>query len=851
MEIEDPHNEGLVQYNVTFEHLMRRVRERGISGPSVNSEIEYGLGSYYPTPGGLAENVRWFLGDQVFIRQIEGERHLYQWLHQNASRIEKNETPFLFIDALNCEKGCICGTAVNPEKSETDDALYALLKIREESKKEHGGDAWSRPDPPEERLKNYNKQFASLDLNDYLRGYTDRSSGCTYEIPDEESLDKIFRSMNKMTEEERSINCTCCGYESCRMMATAIHNGFNHKENCIFYEKTMVHRLEAEKLLAEEVARAKSEFLSNMSHEIRTPINAVLGMNELILRETGEQKTREYAENIKRSGSLLLSLINDVLDYARIDSGKMELVLGEYAPAELINDVENMIRPVAEEKSLTLTVTVDPEIPRSLYGDAARIRQCLINLLTNAVKYTDKGSVSLSLKLLHITHDTAEIGFTVTDTGVGMKPEHLDRLFVAFERSDRKHDRSIGGSGLGMNIVQSVLKLMDSTITVESEFGKGSVFSFTLKQKHLTREKIGDHESADSAAGEDHALYQRSFTAPSAEILLVDDTPMNLVVVQSLLKDTHVNIDAVGSAGEAMEFLDAKIYDLLLFDHMMPEMDGVQLLAWLKKQDKNPNCQKPCIVLTANAVAGARQEYLQLGFDDYMSKPVDGAALEALLIHYLPKDKVQLAEAEQKTASAEVSDVAKWYERLSGIDVEAGIHNCGSDESYRSILQIFYEAIRTQSQELDGYFASEDWENYTIKVHALKSSSRIVGATELSELAFRLETAGKSDDIDYIRKHHKKLITDYLAYRKILKPVCGSDDEKKPDEADVIDETAAGELFLSIAEAAEVMDYGALEAAFAEADRHAFPASLQTAYDAAKKCFMILDYDGILAAVRR
>ena len=851
MEIEDPHNEGLVQYNVTFEHLMRRVRERNISGPSVSSEIEYGLGSYYPTPGGLAENVRWFLGDQVFIRQIEGERHLYQWLHQNASRIENSETPFLFIDALNCEKGCICGTAVNPEKSETDDALYALLKIREESKKERGGDAWSRPDPPAERLKNYNRQFASLDLKDYLRGYTDRSAGCTYEIPDEETLDEIFRSMNKLTEEERSINCTCCGYESCRVMATAIYNGFNHKENCIFYEKTMVHRLEAEKLLAEEVARAKSEFLSNMSHEIRTPINAVLGMNELILRETGEKKTREYAVNIKRSGSLLLSLINDVLDYARIDSGKMELVLGEYAPAALISDVENMIRPMAEEKALTLTVTVDPGIPRSLYGDAARIRQCLINLLTNAVKYTDEGGVTLSLKLLEMKKDTVDIGFTVTDTGVGMKQEHLDRLFVAFERSDRRHDRAIGGSGLGMNIVQSVLKLMDSTITVESEFGRGTVFSFTLRQKHLTQETIGEADSAGSMAAGGHIPYQRSFTAPHAEILLVDDTPMNLIVTQSLLKDTRVNIDAVGSAYEAMELLDAKIYDLLLFDHMMPEMDGVELLEWLKAREKNPNSRKPCIVLTANAVAGARQEYLSLGFDDYMSKPVDGAALETLLIHYLPGDKVKLIEADGEPEAAGAAGGTRWYGRLSGIDVEAGIHNCGSEESYREILQIFYEAIKPQSQELDGYFHSEDWENYTIKVHALKSSSRIIGAMELGELAFRLETAGKSGDIEYIRSHHRKLLSDYRAYRKILKPVCASDDREDPGETGAIDEAAAGELLRAIAEAAEAMDYSALETAFAEADRYTFPASLKAPYDAAKKCFMILDYDGILAAARR
>ncbi len=244
VEIEDPHNEGLVQYNVTFEHLMRYVEEHAVEGPPADSEIEYGLGAFYPTPGGLAETVRWFLGDGVFIRQIEGEKRLYEWLHANSGRIRDGETPFLFIDALNCENGCICGTATEPEKAKTDDALYELLRIREAAKKRESGDAWSAPDPPEERLRRYNEQFAGLKLEDYLRGYTDRSAECAYEIPNEAELDEIFQSMNKLTEDSRRIDCTCCGYKTCRQMATAIHNGFNRKENCIHYERDMVHRLE-------------------------------------------------------------------------------------------------------------------------------------------------------------------------------------------------------------------------------------------------------------------------------------------------------------------------------------------------------------------------------------------------------------------------------------------------------------------------------------------------------------------------------------------------------------------------------------------------------------------------------
>jgi diguanylate cyclase (GGDEF)-like protein len=244
LEIEDEHNRGLVQYNVTFEHLMRHVRDRNIKGPSAHSEIEYGLGSYYPTPGGLSETVRWFLGDSVYIRQIEGEKRLYEWLHANAKRISGGETPFLLFDALNCENGCICGTAVEQEKSKTDDALYELLNIREQSKRNTSGGAWSLPDSREERLRQYNEQFAGLKLEDYIRGYTNRSAMCTYDVPDETQLDEIFRGMNKLTPESRQIDCTCCGYKSCVQMATAIYNGFNRKENCIHYEKDLVRRLE-------------------------------------------------------------------------------------------------------------------------------------------------------------------------------------------------------------------------------------------------------------------------------------------------------------------------------------------------------------------------------------------------------------------------------------------------------------------------------------------------------------------------------------------------------------------------------------------------------------------------------
>ncbi|SKB54622.1 Iron only hydrogenase large subunit, C-terminal domain [Lachnospiraceae bacterium] len=260
LEIDDPNNAGLVQYNVTFEHLMEYVKTNKISGPDASDEIEYGLGSIYPTPGGLKENVYWFLGDDVAVRQIEGEKRMYEWLQKNKKRIKDSQTPFVFIDALNCENGCICGTAVDSKMSETDDALYNLIRIKEKSKKNKRGDAWSRPDTPAKRLANLNKQFKKLNLEDYLRKYTDRSKAVSYKEPSEAQRDEIFRSMGKLTKASKAIDCTCCGYDTCRDMSTAIFNGFNVKENCIHYQKDLVQQeVKKAELLADEIEQQRAE----------------------------------------------------------------------------------------------------------------------------------------------------------------------------------------------------------------------------------------------------------------------------------------------------------------------------------------------------------------------------------------------------------------------------------------------------------------------------------------------------------------------------------------------------------------------------------------------------------------
>ena len=849
LEIEDPHNEGLVQYNVTFEHLMKYIHEHDIRGAAIHSEIEYGLGSFYPTPGGLAENVKWFLGDQVYIRQIEGEKHLYEWMHHNKDRIKDEKTPFLFIDALNCEKGCICGTAVNPEKSKTDDALYALLDIRENSKKEKSGDAWSRPDTPEERLKNYNLQFKDLNLDDYLRGYTDRSAECRYEIPDENALEFIFMSMNKTTEESRHIDCTCCGYESCYQMATAIYNGFNHKENCIYYEKTMVQELEIEKTIAEEATRAKSSFLANMSHEIRTPINAVLGMNEMVLRECEDPNIVAYSESIRSAGNTLLGLVNNILDFSKIEAGKMEITPVDYDLSSVINDLVNMIQTRADDKGLLLSLDLDPKIPKALYGDEIRIKQIITNILTNAVKYTEKGTITFRMGYEKDASDPdmIDLKVAVEDTGIGIKPEDISRLFEQFDRIEEKRNRNIEGTGLGMNITQKLLELMGSTMNVESTYGEGSKFYFTLKQKVLRWEELGDYQSSYQRLVGERKVYKEKFTAPDANVLVIDDNPMNLVVFKSLLKQTRINVDTANSGDEGLVLAYDKKYDVIFFDHMMPEKDGIETLHEMRTQDKNPNVKTPSVCLTANAISGAREFYINAGFDDYLTKPIDSEKLESLLISYLPKDKIItdiMGFDEQDDGKDDLDDELLSLNENDWIDVRIGLANSGSKDAYMPLLKIFYESMEEKADEIEGFYRDGNLKDYTIKVHALKSSARLIGAMEFGEKAQELENAGKSDDIEFIRKHHEVFMDELRSFKEPLAALFekGGSDEDKPEA----DPALMSGVFEEIKSAADDMDCDRLESVFEEMEDYRIPADDKELFDRLKDAAGMFDYDAIL-----
>ena len=412
-------------------------------------------------------------------------------------------------------------------------------------------------------------------------------------------------------------------------------------------------KLREQTRIADEANKAKSRFLANMSHEIRTPINAVLGMDEMILRESGEAQTVAYAEDIQNAGRTLLSLINDILDFSKVEEGKMEIIPAEYELSSVVNDLVNMLRPRAEQKGLHFIVSVDKNTPRLLYGDEVRIRQCALNLLTNAVKYTEKGSVRLSVGYEDLAEDKIALRFRVSDTGSGMKQADMERLFSPFARLDETHNRKIEGTGLGMSITRQLLELMGSRLDVESVYGEGSTFSFDVEQPVVQWEPIGSFEGRYET-GAPRAAYRELFHAPDARVLVVDDTPVNLTVIRGLLKKTRMHVVTADSGQEALELAAQQPFDVLLIDHMMPDMDGMETL---QKLQKLPGYQdKPCIALTANAVSGAREMYLEAGFTDYLSKPVDGAKLEATLLTYLPSDKVKEPEADAAPAPAALSD---------------------------------------------------------------------------------------------------------------------------------------------------------------------------------------------------
>ena len=523
---------------------------------------------------------------------------------------------------------------------------------------------------------------------------------------------------------------------------------------------------------------AKGKFLAQMSHEIRTPINAVLGMDEMILRESKEQNVREYAMDIYTAGQSLLSLINDILDFSKIDSGKMEIVPVVYDLSSLIHDLVNMISQRAVDKALCLEVDVDQEIPSRLFGDDVRIRQILINLLTNAVKYTHEGTVWLRVAG-RVVSDIVVIRFTVEDTGIGIKAEDLPKLSAEFERIEEDRNRNIEGTGLGMSITIQLLTLLGSKLHVESEYGKGSKFYFELEQKIIEDTPIGDFGSKIQQIAENFS-YTSKICAPEAKILVVDDNAVNRKVLRNLLKETQIQVTEAAGGAECLHLVQESHYDLIFLDHMMPEMDGVETLHRIKALSTFPCEDTPIVVLTANAVSGAKEAYLSEGFDDFLSKPIMPDKLETMIQTMLPEKLLQSVTKSTQKLSQQTADNEMHLEDLpvvEGLDWNYAWLHLPDMELLAYTVKAFYDQIDTAADCLERAYGQisniDQLESYRIQVHAMKSLAATIGILPLSGVARVLESAAKDGKIEVILSMTTIFLEEWRSYRQKLQGVFG------------------------------------------------------------------------------
>ncbi|MBR2179851.1 MAG: response regulator [Selenomonadaceae bacterium] len=548
---------------------------------------------------------------------------------------------------------------------------------------------------------------------------------------------------------------------------------------------------------ADRANQAKSEFLANMSHEIRTPLNAVLGMDEMILRETPiDSPVRTYAWNIKSAGETLLSLINDILDFSKIESGKMEIVDTTYYLSSVLNDIFNMMRFKAEQKGLDFKIEVDESVPDVLYGDEVRIRQVIVNILNNSVKYTQKGSVTFKVTWQRMADGSAMMYFSSIDTGIGIKEEDLPKLFSKFQRLDLQKNRTVEGTGLGLSITIKLVKMMSGELKVESEYGKGSTFTIILPQKVEKYEAIGDFRTRAESFIQQQQNYHESFIAPDAEILVVDDSDMNLFVVENLLKKTKIQITRSMSGKDCLEKLAEHHYDVVFLDHMMPEMDGIETLERSKTLENSKNLETPMIALTANAISGVKEMFLSKGFNDYLSKPVDSKALERMLQKYLPPEKI-IATDEEESAEEEITEnLSDGTESIESVDVEStnsetsptetsqdaaqnidydlGMQYCGGmEDMYKEFVKMFCDKKSENQEKLQKALDEDNWKDYTTFIHALKSGALSVGGKVLSDQAKALEMAGRAyldnndiSQLDYIKENHSKTMEMYDEFVK-------------------------------------------------------------------------------------
>lgn len=690
----------------------------------------------------------------------------------------------------------------------------------------------------------------------------------------------------------------------------------------------IMEELKEAKQRAEEANESKSNFLSNMSHEIRTPMNAIVGMTEILLRSDLSDQDRGYLMNIKNSGASLLTIINDILDFSKIESGKLEILEEEYEPMSMLSDLSMIFLNRIGDKPVELIFDIDKNLPNKLYGDSLRIRQVIINIANNAIKFTAAGYVKLTIQMAPMAEqDMVNLNISIEDSGQGIKPEDLDKLFGSFQQVDTKKNRNKEGTGLGLAISKQLVETMGGQIGVRSEYGKGSEFYF-----HIPQRVIGDQIAAtvredavqnnpvvvsghmkdgqileqlksltegyglkfvdcyearahkvkvdyffvdesvyrglkasieeyfvstgtelcvlqnpmreavwnDQATVVNKPLYTlnfcqvinhettaafvetdnvMNFTAPQAQILIVDDNEMNLKVAKGLLQPLQMNIDTASSGKTALEMVQTKQYHIVFMDHMMPVMDGVETTQRMRALEDTYIQNMPIIALTANAVTGAREIFKEAGMNDFVAKPIELKDICSKIRAWLPHELIVKMSA---PAQQQLQIPAQMLPVIEGLDVMEGIKNCGSLELFTNLLGDFYKLIDLKSTKIEKCLADGMIRDYTIEVHALKNTARMIGALELSEQFYQMEQCGNAGDVDTIFRETPAIMELYRSYKPILEPYGKANEQDKKE----VPKEELVKVLEQLNAAMDSFDLDGADAALAELEEYRLPEEL-------------------------
>ena len=541
---------------------------------------------------------------------------------------------------------------------------------------------------------------------------------------------------------------------------------------------------------AKSAGKAKTDFLANMSHEIRTPMNAICGMSDLLLQTKLTDEQLDYVSTIKLSSDNLLSIINDILDFSKIEAGKMELVPQSYNLLSPLYSLQNTIDVRIGERPLDFKISIKRDMPTELYGDEVRVQQVILNLLTNAVKYSNQGHIELIVDYEKLENDEIMLKATVKDQGIGIKKEDMPKLFEAFSQVDMERNHRIEGTGIGLTITERLVRSMGGSITLESEYGVGTTFYVSMRQKVEDFNSVIDTESTDDFVVISHSNILKGFVsgkkkiakfvAPDANVLVVDDNEANLKVAKGLMGQYKLNVRTCTSGKAALDILENdKSFDILFIDHMMPEMDGVELTKILRSSNDDYLKYVPIIALTANAIKGVSEMFLANGFTEYLSKPIDTERLGEVLNKWIPENKKEEAMEEEESVADnneavddDEENLRNMLRRIENVDYDKAMALCGkSEDILLSVIEVYVKSYSQIKERIDSTYAKEDLKNYAIEVHGVKSSSRSIGNDALGEMAYRLETEAKDGNIAYVKENHSEFAMKYEQFVGKLKEI--------------------------------------------------------------------------------